>query len=1178
MKKLILSLLLFISAYAVCAQENPGHRKNIPLHGREHPWKSIVHDTDPNAYNGFETPAYDDSAWTEVSIPHNWDKYEGARQLRHGNRHGYAWYRTEFTVDPADREGKQVFLYFEGVGSYGTVWVNGKEAGYHAGGRTTFTLNITDLVKYGEDNTLAVRADHPALIADLPWVCGGCSSEWGFSEGSQPMGIFRPVTLVITGDVRIEPFGVHVWNDNDITPEEALVHFNTELKNYRNDKKSRIHLMSRITDSRGKVLATIRNMEELAPGETKELKQEYLVSDPVFWSDENPYLYFIVTEVYDIETAQVVDREITPFGIRTVSWHLNRNDGSQTFQLNGKPVLLNGVGEYEHNLGQSHAFTREQILVRASQIKQAGFNAFRDAHQPHNLLYGQIWNETGMLWWSQMSAHIWYDTPAFRENFKQLLREFIKERRNSPALIIWGLQNESMLPTDFAQECTEIFREMDPTTSSQRLVTTCNGGTGTDWNVIQNWSGTYSGDPAKYAQEMSVQILNGEYGAWRSIDWHTEGAFKQNGPLSEDRMSLLMESKIRLIESVRDSVAGQFLWIFSSHDNPGRIQNDEAWRGIDKVGPFNYKGLLTPWAEPLDAYYMYRSNYVAPHEAPMAYIVSHTWPDRWTIPGTQNSTLRVFSNCDSVALYNGMYPHKPLGARTRNGIGTHFTWENPDIQTCLLTAIGYVDGKMAAVDYVVLNHLPEPIGIENLTSLHENVTQPDGSLNYLYRVNCGGDTFVDQNGSLWIADRHRTNDTTWGSLSWADDFPGIPPYFGSQRRSYDPIWNAEWPLFQTFRFGTDKLRFDFPVPDGEYTVELYFSEPWYGREQSLNCRGWRMFDVAVNGKTVISDLDIWSFRGANTAIKQTVKAQVTGGMLTVHFPHVTSGQAIISAIAIATDNFKVKPAEPSPNLVKPTAGTWEWHSWLGTGDEQFLDDPRAFAYLPAALHTGEWLKNSGHQAPGRIVCEFSDSAYVYLIGKRNLRPRQLTFLSAYEKLADSVVNGQDEVYDVYRKTVQKGEVLQISGSDATAIANLVATPIPNMGEEPSSRPVSKFEAEELPVTGSVERGNFRNGDFVKLNETGGTIEFEVNPTLAGTYLIRFRYMNYSGEAIPMQMEILNALNGVEMMKDTIWFEPADEKWRIMSTTTGSQINAGVYKIRLTVLDKTGIEFESIEFE
>ena len=69
--------------------------------------------------------------------------------------------------------------------------------------RTTLTLDVTDELKQGV-NRLEVKAEHPEMIADMPWVCGGCSSEWGFSEGSQPLGIFRPVVLEVTDEIRID--------------------------------------------------------------------------------------------------------------------------------------------------------------------------------------------------------------------------------------------------------------------------------------------------------------------------------------------------------------------------------------------------------------------------------------------------------------------------------------------------------------------------------------------------------------------------------------------------------------------------------------------------------------------------------------------------------------------------------------------------------------------------------------------------------------------------------------------------------------------------------------------------------------------------------------------------------------------------------------------------------------
>ena len=201
-------------------------RKEVSLNSS---WETIILDN-PQAEKSFvENPKSD--KWLNVNVPHNWDQYYGYRRTKHGNLHGTAWYKRSLNLDKKDAS-KQLFLYFEGVSSYATVWVNGKKVGEHKGGRTTFTLDITKAVFFDKENIILVKAAHPSFIADLPWVCGGCSGEWGFSEGSQPMGIFRPVSLVVTNDVRIEPFGVHIWNDKSISKQKAILHTTTEIKNY----------------------------------------------------------------------------------------------------------------------------------------------------------------------------------------------------------------------------------------------------------------------------------------------------------------------------------------------------------------------------------------------------------------------------------------------------------------------------------------------------------------------------------------------------------------------------------------------------------------------------------------------------------------------------------------------------------------------------------------------------------------------------------------------------------------------------------------------------------------------------------------------------------------------------------------------------------------------------------
>lgn len=762
-----------------------------------------------------------------VNVPNNLDDYYGYRQLKHGNLHGTATYEKHFSVHK--QTGKRYFLQLEGVGTFATVKVNRKSYPKELVGRTSFMLDISDALREG-DNTLNIKVEHPAMQTNNPWPCGGCSSEWGFSEGSQPFGIFRPVSLIETDEVRVEPFGVHVWN-NEVCDS---VFVDTEVKNY-SDHEQTIEVISKLALSSGKTAFRRAGKITLKAGETQVVRHQAKVSDAHLWGITDPYLYTLSSIIK--REGKIIDDVATPFGIRSISWpvlrqkqaalrgdsaQMDKKDGR--FYLNGSPVFINGTCDYEHLFGQSHAFSHEQIASRVKMMRQAGFNAFREAHQPHNLYYQQLLDEQGMLFWSQFSAHVWYDTSAFRKNFKRLLRRWIKERRNSPSVILWGIQNESVMPKDFTEECAAIIREMDPTAQTMRAITTCNGGEGSDWNVIQNWSGTYGGTADKYDQELKQpnQLLNGEYGAWRTLGFRSSDAEKLHAgdakalskAYTEDAFVSLLSKKAMLAESAKDSVCGHFQWLFVSHENPGRVQPDEAYRRIDKVGPFNYKGLLTPWEQPTEGFYWYRN---------------------------------------------------------------HYTKVQPDTLT--------------------------PTAADR----NRDLLKPAEGYTYLYRVNCGGDAVTDSYGSEWEQD-----DSVY-SHSWAERF-GMNPFTASQGHITSRIHGLksssaasqhaaahDAKLFQYFRWGRHALNYQFAVPDGEYRVELYFAEPWLDKHEGagIDCEGERIFDVAINDSVVVDDLDLWAEAGFAGACKKVVDVKVKGGLLTVSFPEVKVGEAIISAIAIA---------------------------------------------------------------------------------------------------------------------------------------------------------------------------------------------------------------------------------------------------------------------------------------
>ena len=894
-----------------------------------------------------------DTVAKRVNIPHNFDDYYGYRQLRHGNLHGAAKYCKDFQMEKlAD---KRYFLQLEGVGTYATVSLNDSIFAKELVGRTVFTLDVTDALKNGT-NRLIIDVDHPAMLTESPWVCGGCSSEWGFSEGSQPFGIFRPVTLVETDVVRIEPFGVHVWNNAAC---DSLF-IDTEVHNYGAEPVS-FELVNKFSEKSGKQVFRQATPLSLQPGETKTVHLSAPVTAAHRWSLDDPYLYTLATIIKC--DGKTTDDLRTPFGIRSLRWLRSKD---HRFYLNDQPVFINGTCEYEHLFGSSHAFSHEQIASRVKQIRNAGFNAFREAHQPHNLYYQQLFDEQGILFWSQFSAHIWYDTPSFRDNFKRLLVRWIKERRNSPSVILWGLQNESVLPREFAEECSDIIRSLDPTASTQRLITTCNGGEGTDWNVVQNWSGTYGGKPENYDKELKQtdQLLNGEYGAWRTIDLH--GADKY----SEESFTALLQLKARLAEQARDSVCGHFQWLFSSHDNPGRVQPDGALRRIDKVGPINYKGLTTIWEEPTSGYYMYRES------------------------------------------------HTP----TVGALGMQ--------------------------------------GIDSLTPADRNYQLLKGSpsYSYLYRINCGGDDIIDEFGQQWLAD-----DTLY-SHSWGQDFAGIHPYQASQRHIVSDIKGTDSDeLFQFFRFGRHRLWYDFPVSDEShkphesqalYRIELYFVEPWHGRDatETADYEGLRIFDVAVNDSVVIDDLDPWAEAGYCGALKRVITAPAKNGRLHISFPEVKAGQAVIAAIAIA----KQADGGPETNVPKEQLKTqrFSWHAL-----------------------------------------------------------------------------------------------------DTDTIARLPKEDLP---QDTDVRPPTVYEPQNLKSQNPIT------------NPT----TFIIQPGIGQEYALRFHYKNTTGYAIKARLKLIDS-NKAILVDREISFPPTPNKFKMLSTTTGTQINAGTY--RLTV-EAANLEISNLEIQ
>jgi hypothetical protein len=596
---------------------------------------------------------------------------------------------------------------------------------------------------------------------------------------------------------------------------------------------------------------------------------------------------------------------------------------------------------------------------------------------------------------------------------------------------------------------------------------------------------------------------------------------------------------------------------------------------------------------------MYRANYAPKETSPMVYIVSHTWPNRWTSAGKKDGIV-VYSNCDEVELFNDV-DNISLGKKTRNGIGTHFQWDGVDIRYNLLHAVGYVNGKKVATDYIFLHGLETAPNMPVTdTSLFDKPTllTPKTGYNYLYRVNCGGPNYTDFEFNTWMADREKRAPNTWGSVSWTKQFDGMPPYFASQRQTYDPIWNSpEWPLFQSFRYGREQLKYEFPVPDGDYLVELYFIEPWWGTGGGLDCTGWRLFDVAVNNKTVIKDLDIWKEAGHDRVLKKTVNAHVTGGMLTISFPRVAAGQALISAIAIATKNKGVKPAKPSPLMIDQlqitnknnnahrvtTVGTW-----MNNGDAQYSNRNVRFTSLPSALYGADWIRWVqwlAHTDDSIMATFVTPKAADVFIALDTRMPQKPAWMKEYEDTKTTLQNNEAISFTLYRKRFPAGATI-ILGPNGDKIDSslmmytVIVNPVTTLQPAFDLKPTTNYRMSQAIMKGEgINKQTINNREsMVFTKASGSSLEWTIDIGVADMYSLTFRYHNPATKTGKAQWQLL-AADGTLMKTETMEFNNTRPgKWNYFATTTGSKINAGKYTVRVVAEDGEGVGIGGLDVQ
>lgn len=432
-KKILLPILLF-SCIASYSQISFGNATKINAN-----WKFTLENT-PDAQN----PTFNDSKWQSVNVPHDWS-VKGQLSPTLASCTGWlpggiGWYRKTLNI-PSTKQGEKVYLYFEGVYNRSEVFINGHSLGKRPNGYISFAYDATPFVKYGADNSIAVKVDH-SQSADSRWYTGS--------------GIYRDVWLVYSNPVHIAQWGVYVFPE--VANGTGILNVEVAVENGA-AAKTKLTVVNELIDNTGKVVGKSSQNILVDTNAANKVATKISLKNPKLWDLENPNLYQLKTTV--LKDGKPIDKTITATGFRSFVFDANKG-----FALNGKSMKMKGVCLH-HDAGVlGSAVPRDVLKTRLQTLKELGVNAIRTSHNPQAPDLYNLCDELGLLvlneaydeW--EFPKRKWLEgwnvgTPGFQGTFdifanwsEKDLEDMVRRDRNHLSIFGWSIGNEVDYPND----------------------------------------------------------------------------------------------------------------------------------------------------------------------------------------------------------------------------------------------------------------------------------------------------------------------------------------------------------------------------------------------------------------------------------------------------------------------------------------------------------------------------------------------------------------------------------------------------------------------------------------------------------------------------------------------------------------------------------------------------------
>lgn len=637
-----------------------------------------------DAVNDFDTSGQIcTERWENVTLPHDYIISHTPKK-ENNNALGFfdypnAWYRKKFILSDADKP-KRITLLFEGIATHSVIYLNGCVVGRNFCGYNSFEVDISDFVKFGEKNVLAVYVN--AKEIEGWWYQGG--------------GIYRNVYLIKTDLVAIDLYGVYAMPKKNNNAWHCDVE--TQIINSSYEDVA-VTAVTEFIDSDGNKIAENSGEVSIPLREKGVVKYRVDIENPQLWNIESPNLYSVVTSLY--KNGQKCDEYTTRTGFRV--FEIDPRNG---LFLNGKHVKIKGVCAHQ-DFGLTGKAVPDNIhRYKVELIKEMGANGYRTSHYPHSEATMDALDELGFI---VMDETRWFSSsPEAKEQLKML----VKRDRNRPSVLFWSIGNEELhhLTEEGRRICKNLMSEIRKLDNTRYIMSAVSNDPdiATVYDELEAIGVNYNLDKYEHIHQKYPEkgIFASECCATGSTrGWYNEDC-RENGFLSAydkdtNNWFLGRENTWKFISN-RDWILGEYQWIAFEH------RGEAEWPRL-----CSQSGAIDLYLQKKDAFYQNQSHWI--ENKPIVHLLPH-----WNFRGREGEKIRVsaYTNCDELELYlNG----RTLGKKPVEKFG-HGEWEVA-YEPGTIEVEGFIGGKSVCRDTQITSGKAEKLKLR----LENQISEANGT-------------------------------------------------------------------------------------------------------------------------------------------------------------------------------------------------------------------------------------------------------------------------------------------------------------------------------------------------------------------------------------------------------------------------------------------------------------------